>query len=120
VNKFSALNYTDFCPTRVLVATVRNLGGCPCPRCLIPKERIQNMGMPRDRTQRVTLGRDDERRGMMVNKARSLIYEENYAVGSARVEQILKSQSWVPTSVRFELLSLKTANNLLECILRPP
>jgi hypothetical protein len=23
--------------TRVLIATVRNLGGCPCPRCLIPK-----------------------------------------------------------------------------------
>jgi hypothetical protein len=78
------------------------------------------MGMPRDRTQRVTLRRDDERRGVMVNKARSLIYEENYAVGSARVEHILKPESWVPTFVRLDFLLLKIANNWLEYILRPP
>jgi hypothetical protein len=77
------------------------------------------MGMPRDRLQRVTLGRDDERR-MMVSEARSLIYEQNYAVGSAAVERILKLQSWVPTSVSLEILSLTMADNLLECILRPP
>lgn len=84
----------------MLVATVQNLGGCPCPRCLIPKEWIQNMGMPQDRKQHVSLGRDDERRGMMVREAHSLIYEQNYAVGSAPVEHILKPQSWVPTFVR--------------------
>ncbi|KAG2342261.1 hypothetical protein BDR05DRAFT_976464 [Suillus weaverae] len=93
--------YSADYPEKVLVATVRNLGGCPCPRCLIPKEWIQNMGMPQDRTQRITLRRDDERRRMMVSEAHSLIYEQNYGVGSAAVEHILKSQSWVPTSNAF-------------------
>lgn len=84
---------------RVLIATVRNLGGCPCPRCLIPKARIPNMGMSRDRQQRATMERDDERRRVMVSSARKLIYEDNYAVSSAPVERLLKPQSWVPTSV---------------------
>jgi hypothetical protein len=106
--------------SRVLIATVRNLGGCPCPHCLIPKNRIQNMGMPQDRQQRQTLSRSDERRRMIVNDARSLIHEQNFAVGSAAVERILKPQSWVPTSVRLPLRLLTMTNQILECILRPP
>jgi hypothetical protein len=58
------------------------------------------MGRPQDKQQRETLARNDERRGVMVSTARSLIYEQNFAVGSAAVERILKPQSWVPTSVR--------------------
>lgn len=116
------LNSIDSNFTRVLIATVRNLGGCPCPRCLIPKNRIQNMGMPQDRQQRQTLSRSDEKRRMLVNDARSLIYEHNYAVGSAAVEHILKPQSWVPTSVRLPLgLCLPSMTKyILECIFRPP
>jgi hypothetical protein len=40
----------------------------------------------------------------MVNEARKLIYEKNYAVSSAPVERILKEQSWVPTSVSVHLI----------------
>lgn len=58
------------------------------------------MGWPQDRQQRETLARDDEQRGVMVSTVRSLIYKQNFAVGSAAVEHILKPQSWVPTSVR--------------------
>ncbi|KAG2740097.1 hypothetical protein P692DRAFT_20754046, partial [Suillus brevipes Sb2] len=36
-----------------------------------------------------------------VSSAHRLIYEENYAVSSAPVEQLLKPQSWVPTSNAF-------------------
>jgi hypothetical protein len=56
------MNIIDFYFIRVLIATVHNLGGCPHPRCLIPKTGIQNMGMPQDRQQHVTLERDDARR----------------------------------------------------------
>ncbi|KAG2742745.1 hypothetical protein P692DRAFT_20879278 [Suillus brevipes Sb2] len=89
--------YSADYPEKVLIATVRNLGGCPCPRCLIPKGRIQNMGRPQDRKQRETLERSAQSRENMVSTARKLIYEKNYAVGSAPVENILKAQSWVPT-----------------------
>ncbi|KIK35174.1 hypothetical protein CY34DRAFT_56217, partial [Suillus luteus UH-Slu-Lm8-n1] len=93
--------YSADYPEKVLIATVRNLGGCPCPHCLISKNQIQNMGMPQDRRQCQTLSRSDERRRMTVNNARSLIYEQNFAVGSAAVERILKPHSWVPTSNAF-------------------
>jgi hypothetical protein len=41
---YGKLNCTDL--SRVLIATVRNLGGCLCPHCLIPKDQIHNMGWP--------------------------------------------------------------------------
>lgn len=93
------MSIINLCFIRVLIATVRNLGGCLCPRCLITKDRIQNMGMCQDRRQRTTLERDDARRRVMVSSARRLIYEENYTVGSTPVEHIIKAQSWVPTLV---------------------
>src|ERR1700709_2669254 len=120
VHSYRALNNIDSYFSRVLIATVRHLGGCPCPRCLIPKGRIQNMGRPRDRQQRETLARNDEQRGIMVSSARSLIYEKDFAVGSAAVERILKPQSWVPTSVSLELPSPTMTDHLVECIFRSP
>lgn len=84
---------------RVLIATIRQLGGCPCPRCLIPTTRLHNLGMSRDRQQRSTLARSDASRSQLVATARNLIYEKNYGVGSAAVESLLKPNSWVPTSV---------------------
>lgn len=62
------------------------------------------MGKPQDRRHRETLARTDATRGPMVNEARKLIYEKNYAVSSAPVERILKEQSWVPTSVSVHLI----------------
>lgn len=58
------------------------------------------MGRPQDRKQRETLERSAQSREHLVSTARKLIYEKNYAVGSAPVENILKAQSWVPTLVR--------------------
>src|ERR1700683_3155519 len=29
---------------RVLIATIRNKGGCPCPQCLIPKQYLPGLG----------------------------------------------------------------------------
>lgn len=89
------------CVHRVLLASIRKNGGCPCPRCLIPKARIQNLGMVRDRQQRSTLQRlDDQGRQYKIEKARHLIYERNYAVDSSAVNKLLKAESLVPTSVR--------------------
>jgi hypothetical protein len=98
---YGRLDCTDL--NRVLIATVRHLGGCPCPRCLIPKDRIHNMGRPQDRTQCVTLARDDVNRRSLVSEARKLIYEKDLGVGSTRVEHMLKPQSWVPTLVRLQV-----------------
>lgn len=83
------------------MASIRNLGDCPCPRCEINLSRVHNVGMPLDRTQRRTKARyDDASRRAKVDSARELIYEHGHLVNSAQVERILKSRSLVPTKVR--------------------
>src|ERR1700710_158373 len=76
---------------RALLATIRNLGGCPCPRCLIPKSRVQNLGSSLDIKQRKTLERkDDSSRQSKITISRSLIYDRGYGVCSNAVENLLK------------------------------
>lgn len=86
---------------RIILASIRNLGGCPCPRCLIPLSDAHKFGMKRDQNRRVTLAREDNQsRRAKVSGARKVIYDRNYAVTSAPVEALLKEQSLVPTAVR--------------------
>jgi hypothetical protein len=86
---------------RILIASIRNLGRCPCPRCLIPLDRVANMGMRRDMTQRESLARIDDvdRRGR-VAAARKSIYEKNLSINGVGVKRLLQEDSLVPTAVR--------------------
>jgi hypothetical protein len=47
VNNLHSLSATEV-GNRVLLATVRNKGNCPCPRCLVRKEDIFKLGQVRD------------------------------------------------------------------------
>ena len=53
------LTFNLNCPLRILLASIRNLGQCPCPRCLIPLDLVHNLGMPRDMMQQVSKARVD-------------------------------------------------------------
>ena len=76
------------------------MGACPCPRCLIPKDRIHLVGTKRDMHQRTTLARvDNLQRQAKITAAREMIYERNWAVDSAPVQRLLKPESLVPTEV---------------------
>ena len=87
-------------PCRVLIAGIRNLGRCPCPRCLIPLDRAHKLGMERDRMQRVTLARlDSTSRRLKVESARRIIYEMNRAVTHKGVEDLLFEESLVASTV---------------------
>ena len=100
---------------RILLTSIRNLGACPCPRCLIPLARVHNLGMARDVSQRTTLMRiDNARRRNNVATARQLIYEKNYLVNSAAVEDLLKPESLVPTSVCSGLSHRRLGANCLK------
>lgn len=97
---FKWTQYLIMC-SRIILASIRNLGICPCPRCLIPKSLTHSLGMTRDMSKRLSLARvDDNQRRGSVSTARKLIYERNYAVDSVPIENILKEQSLVPTTVR--------------------
>ncbi|KAH7905471.1 hypothetical protein BJ138DRAFT_1138264 [Hygrophoropsis aurantiaca] len=85
-------------PEKILIATIRQLGGCPCPRCLVPMSQVAQLGCSSDRRQRIASQRSDSSRQRLVNTARSLIYNNFYGVDSTPIENLLKAQSWVPNS----------------------
>ena len=92
---------------RILLASIRNLGQCPCPRCLVQLSSVDKLGMRSDMRQRTVNARqDDIRRQSRVISARRLIYEKNHQVTSSAVEGLLKSESLVPTSVGVDSLAL--------------
>ncbi|KIK46533.1 hypothetical protein CY34DRAFT_62856, partial [Suillus luteus UH-Slu-Lm8-n1] len=93
--------YSADYPEKVLIATIRQLGGCPCPRCLVPMREVQNLGTSYDRKQRAILARSDASRSKLVATARGFIYNMNRGVDSTAVESLLKPHSWVPTSNAF-------------------
>ena len=63
--------------------------------------RVHNLGMARDIKERCILVRDDDRvRQNKIQNARAHIYEAGLGVTSVAVEDLLKDQSLVPTSVR--------------------
>ncbi|KAH8093841.1 hypothetical protein BXZ70DRAFT_897117 [Cristinia sonorae] len=94
--------YSADYPEKVLVATLRDKGTCPCVRCLVKFPEIPNMGTPEDMAIRSETARqDDTARQEMVETARKLIYEEGYVVNSKHVEDLLKATSAVPTKNAF-------------------
>lgn len=103
---------------RVLVATIRDKGACPCPRCLVRTDEIAELGTPADRARRENTARkDDSERQAKVKRALSLIYEGGYVVNSERVDDELKSESLVPTAVSMCLRSCVYTLILgIECI----
>ncbi|KAF4566601.1 hypothetical protein EYR36_012032 [Pleurotus pulmonarius] len=83
----------------ILLATIRNLGKCPCPCCLITKDDISGLGTKRDNKHRVTLARkDDEQRQSRVSKVRDWIYQAGHIIKSAFSECLLGPRSEVPTT----------------------
>lgn len=79
------------------MATIRNNGSTPCPRCLVPKSRLDGLGLVCDMTIRVK-----EFREYMANKveaAHKLVYGLAKPITGAAVDGLLKDFSGVPTKV---------------------
>ncbi|KAI0039303.1 hypothetical protein FA95DRAFT_1451096, partial [Auriscalpium vulgare] len=90
--------YSADYPEKVLIAGIRDKGSCPCPRCLISFDDIPGLGTAADTALRKDSVRyDDGLRRDLVATARDLIYNDGYVVNSTRVDELLKSQSLVPT-----------------------
>ncbi|KAG8729146.1 hypothetical protein FRC10_004213 [Ceratobasidium sp. 414] len=95
------LTYSADYPEKVLLATIRNLGDFLCPRCLAHKASASQMGTPTD--MRILKKRriDNEKRRGKVERARQFIYKQGRAIQSKPVEDLLKSESYVPTTNAF-------------------
>jgi hypothetical protein len=94
----SSLSTYDF--DRVLVASIRYRGHCPCPRCVVPKGELSQFGSEVDILQRTSLARVENRaRRRDIEEARRKIYKERRCVNTKFVEELLKGESRVPTLV---------------------
>ena len=82
---------------RVLLASVRDKGVCPCPRCLVRKSEIDKIGQKIDARNRLSKAR--QYIGNVIQSARRFIYTLGLNVHGAAVERLLFEQSLVPTRV---------------------
>ena len=86
---------------RVIIATIRDKGLCPCPRCNLPKTSFNRLGFQPDFMARLTCAcsylRDK------VCAAIHAIYKLGNPIKGTVVEKLLKDWSLVPTLVRRSL-----------------
>ena len=83
-----------------MVASIKNIGKCPCTRCSIPLEEVSRLGMKGDRRNRERLVRiDDSDRRTRVEIARNAIYNANLSITHDEVANQLDDLSLVPTNV---------------------
>lgn len=84
---------------RVLLATIQDCGLCPCPRCLVPKARLDHLGWAQDMSGHLQNAHTNF--ADLVSRAWDCIYNSGFAVMSAGVECMLEPFSIVPTMVCF-------------------
>ncbi|KII95409.1 hypothetical protein PLICRDRAFT_48393 [Plicaturopsis crispa FD-325 SS-3] len=91
--------YSADYPEKVLLATIRDQGHCPCPRCLVPKPQIDRVGLKRDISRRIEAARQTVVANVTyaVDRARQFLYEKALPVGGVAIENLLKGMSLVPT-----------------------
>ncbi|KAL1712278.1 hypothetical protein EV715DRAFT_213948 [Schizophyllum commune] len=91
--------YSADYPEKVLLATIRDGGLCPCPRCFVAKTKLDRMGLVRDMKARLQSARTyllDR-----VQWARKAIYKPAHLIGGTVVDSSLKDYSAVPTENAF-------------------
>lgn len=85
----------------MLLTAIKNLGKCPCPRCLVTKDQISQAGTKPDLRRRHTLKRvDNAALQSSVQKTRNWLFTKGYKVTSQRLKRMLDSKSLTPMQVR--------------------
>ena len=116
--KISILKGSYHC-YRILLASIWNLGRCPCPHCLIPLDHVQNMGMCCDMMQHMSLAQVNNLEWHRCIKAvQEIIYLKNYKTDSNAVEDLLWQDSLVPTAASVYLPLWACDLMLTSCCIR--
>ena len=98
------------------MATIRDNGLFPCPRCLVSKSVLHLLGCSSDIAARVEQTRTYLSK--LVTKARKLIYKDAKAINGSAVDDVLKGFSGVPTVVCCApfIPYVNIVDGLIECI----
>ncbi|KAG0698052.1 hypothetical protein DFH29DRAFT_1003197 [Suillus ampliporus] len=87
--------YSADYPEKVLIATIKDMGSCLCPRCLVTKSKSDCVGFLRDMRARIEGLRIYSLQ--TIQAARDFVYKSGYAVDGTAVGNLLFCESWVPT-----------------------
>jgi hypothetical protein len=94
-----------FSTCRVLLASIKFLGNCPCPRCFIQKDQISALGTTVDRQRWNHMQEDNLVRQNMITTVCRWIFERGRSLTGPVLGRVLKRTSSVPTvvcpSIRF-------------------
>ncbi|KAI0040823.1 hypothetical protein FA95DRAFT_1527233 [Auriscalpium vulgare] len=100
--------YSADYPEKVLLATIKNQGRCPCPRCFVTKDQIPEVATPADMESRKDIRVDDEVRQKTVKKARRQLFTHARSITSDPVKTLLDATSMTPTINAFSKLNTTT------------
>ncbi|TCD63562.1 hypothetical protein EIP91_005233 [Steccherinum ochraceum] len=98
-------------PEKVLLASIRYLAKCPCPRCLVEKSKIDALGTRSDMRTRGKGREDSERNWFHIKTVRTWIYTLGWSLLSQKIKDILDKFSGVPTRSAFSLRLSKFGSN---------
>ncbi|KAK0183671.1 hypothetical protein F5146DRAFT_1106648 [Armillaria mellea] len=86
----------------ILLASIKYLGWCLCPQCLILKTQVPEMGMKQDISNQECVARvDTKQRQHDVDLAHKWIYTQGYPVSGKHVENVLSLISLTPNRNAF-------------------
>ncbi|KAL6308598.1 hypothetical protein BKA93DRAFT_822327 [Sparassis latifolia] len=95
--------YSADYPEKILLACIKYLANCPCPRCLIQKAQIAALGTKIDTQQRAKIREDDNWLRKTINTTRQWIFERGYSLGSKRLKRALDPKSYLLTQSAFSI-----------------
>ncbi|KAF9033895.1 hypothetical protein BJ165DRAFT_1396369 [Panaeolus papilionaceus] len=106
--------YSADYPEKVLLATIKYLAKCPCPRCTTQKRFIPALGTHADIQRRSHKRVDNEHRNFDIEGARRDIYQHGKGAKSKAVENRLGGDSSIPVRNAFSERLLKYGFNFYE------
>ena len=85
---------------RMLIATIKDFGARPCPRCLVSVDQICAVGREDDwKWCKESCCQDNAEWGKKVDNAHKSLYDNGYAITGDHIDGLLKDESLVPTKV---------------------
>ncbi|KAI0690727.1 hypothetical protein C8T65DRAFT_587702, partial [Cerioporus squamosus] len=108
--------YSADYPEKALIAALKPLANCLCPRCLVKKDEVCEAGTAADCDRRVAERRVDSTAvHSKIRRARKLVFQGR-SLNSARVKELLEPQSLNPIRSAFSALLSQHGLDLYELL----
>ncbi|KAI0629503.1 hypothetical protein C8Q77DRAFT_1065419 [Trametes polyzona] len=96
-------SYSADYPEKVLLTAIKNLGKCPCTRCLVKMADIPESGTRADLLRRKDVRRDSPALRSKIKRARKWLFTHGIPVTSIHIERLINQWSLNPLQSAFSL-----------------